>query len=90
MKIQAIALNQQPDFLRLPLVNCLVAVLGGHDGAGLYSDEPCCREALAPPQNPPSLGLGSGFVPRLKQVLNRSEASTPRIMKLIKATCRVG
>lgn len=28
MKIQAVALNQQLDFLRLLLVNCLVAVLG--------------------------------------------------------------
>lgn len=28
MKIQAVALNQQLDFLRLLLLNCLVAVLG--------------------------------------------------------------
>lgn len=27
MKIQALVLNWQPDFLRLPLVKCLVAIL---------------------------------------------------------------
>ena len=54
----------------------------------LYSKGPGCQEALAQQQNPPS--RRSGFVTRLKQVLNRSEASTTRIMKLTKATGRMG
>lgn len=92
MKIQAIALQRQPDFLRLLLVKMLSCYPGGQDGAALYPVSLALRKLLLSSRIHPvsdlKLIFEVAFLKCLEEVINRSGALITRVMELTKATCR--
>lgn len=91
MKIQAIVLNWQPDFLRLPLVKCLVDILEHRMGLLCTQMSLALEKFLLSSTIFPfwaATYFWSGLITCLEQVMNRSEILITRIMEFTKATGR--